>query len=505
MNMCLSRFSGITKSGESPWLGFIFGSVPISHNCYSTMSCYRTCEQLEQLLGEWEKGVHLWQRSREPEPLTEQEQYQVKQWEREQRQDYMKFQQGDPSVLLDKESFDLLTMLGFDLNIEADEEHVENVNVEQESQEEEEETTDIIDVIDNDSHSRSNTHAAGFLREATEEEKELEGKNSLDHADSEWQAPDDEESEPNESGLKAPDDEDLSSVCGDENAHKLPHGSASRTKTKRQKQWERMFGVLKEYHRMNGHVRVPIKDNKKLYTWIDNQKRRYRAMMDKDYAKTNQRRPMTPEEHGKLVALGLDLEQHKDPPISKIAALKQFQEEHGHVRVAKSDNKELYGWIKSQKERYKVMTDTHYRNISQRKPLSSQEHEKLVALGVAFGPSTSGRSARPKRTRPKGATPPPSAKTMRQDDRGDGLSPASEEVSTMNPRDIGEKGQKTGAIPERNTDKLPNSVPEEGSGQEKEREGKEESSPDHMSVEKEGSNENPDYESDFEYTGEIWI
>lgn len=318
----------------------------------------------EQDPEDWMRDFNLWKKSRRigPDKLKPSQRNRIRRWKLVQKLDYAKFQRGEhDKTFLYQEGFEFLTQLGFDWEEETEEE-----------EEEEEEK----------------------LEEISEEEAEKQGD-------------------------EAP-----------------PPVKKSHQMIKSEQNWAEMYEVLKEYHDEYGHADVKSTEPRwnKLYNWVKNQKKRYRqTFVLKSNSQVGRRRPLSSQELEKLSLLGFDFGQGDAAATSNVAPtstktgvdrnqgrrqrpalkttveesatpmvsitkqiqlnsawdkmyeeLKAYHRKHGHVRISPKyggNVMKLYNWIHSQKRRYRVSISGNTGDYT-RRPLSPEEKEKLLALGV---------------------------------------------------------------------------------------------------------------------------
>jgi len=136
------------------------------------------------------------------------------------------------------------------------------------------------------------------------------------------------------------------------------------------KSFQENLALLKAYKAKHGHCRVKHAD-RKLYQWVVGQRSFYH------------RRLLAPERKRTLEAVGFEFGTRPETNLnkwqSKFALLKKYKAEHGHCRVSRTNDKELYTWLHNQRSYY-------YRG-----KLAPERKRELEAIGFEFGTRTERR------------------------------------------------------------------------------------------------------------------
>jgi len=148
--------------------------------------------------------------------------------------------------------------------------------------------------------------------------------------------------------------------------------------------WEDRYAQLAQYFIRYGHTRVPCSDNLRveeeefpgLYVWVQSQRMEYYRWIN------NLPSSMTNEKFKLLDTLNLDMNPLESIWESKIMELRSYREEHGHVRVTKSQNMELATWLIVQRQQYRLFhSDTPWESR-----LTQERIDTLNELGMDWDP-----------------------------------------------------------------------------------------------------------------------
>jgi len=128
--------------------------------------------------------------------------------------------------------------------------------------------------------------------------------------------------------------------------------------------WEENWNKLKEFKELNGHCNVPAKVDKRLNTWVHNQRQAQKE------GKLSQERVY------KLEELGLQLKcSTASKPLpwnEQFNSLKRFNRVNQHCNVTRGMDKKLHRWVTKQRENFKQGT------------LSQEKRMKLEELGFKW-------------------------------------------------------------------------------------------------------------------------
>ena len=125
-------------------------------------------------------------------------------------------------------------------------------------------------------------------------------------------------------------------------------------RNKKNEKWELMYEKLKRFHKKNGHVRVTLRADAKLYRWL---------------TAIEERVSIPKERRRKLEALGMvwkkerkkTRELHWNEMYQK---LKKFYQQNDHL-IVPIKNKELYNWVKNLREWGKTLTKEQRKKLKE--------------------------------------------------------------------------------------------------------------------------------------------
>ena len=146
----------------------------------------------------------------------------------------------------------------------------------------------------------------------------------------------------------------------------------------RKDDWQQRIEELLEFKKQHGHCRVPrgYQENLELARWVLNLRQTYRSREKRRLVILSQERMDEMERCGFEWNTGRKITKWTD----RVKELRQYANQHGHVRVPKNypENLPLGRWVSKQR--------THYRHYKQGKPskLNDEQVKQLEAVGFRW-------------------------------------------------------------------------------------------------------------------------